>query len=158
MKLFKALALTGILFAVSCSTLFNGTTQDLNISADQSSAKITVINDEGAVVYEGGVPAEITLPRANAYTVKIEAEGYATQTVQINKAIAGWFWGNCLLGGVVGMIIDGVSGAMWQLDPTEVDAKLAVAMTESAAGPMVTFYTKDDDGELRYVVVPLLQG
>ncbi|MGA2764557.1 MAG: hypothetical protein ABSG17_14455 [Spirochaetia bacterium] len=90
--------------------------------------------------------------------MEISLAGYKTQTVNITQGVTGWFWGNLCFGGVIGMVIDLVTGGMWDLHPTEIDAKLTVAMTNGASGPAVVFYTRDDEGQLRYVIVPLLRA
>jgi uncharacterized protein YceK len=149
--------LAGLAVMFGCSTIVNGTTQDMSVTADQA-VQISIVNSEGAVVYEGGTPAEVSLPRAKTYTITVTADGFQTQTIQINQQLNGWFWGNCIIGGLLGWIVDGVSGAMWELDPSEVDVKMAIAMDETEAGPAVTLLTKDDAGEYRYVTLPLLQG
>ena len=38
------------------------------------------------------------------------------------------------------------------------DGGLLVAMINGASGPALVFYTRDDEGQLRYMVVPLLKA
>lgn len=56
------------------------------------------------------------------------------------------------------MVIDWATGAMWDLNPSQIDAKLSVARADGADGPAVVFYTRDDYGQLRYVVTPLIKA
>jgi hypothetical protein len=36
----------------------------------------------------------------------------------LTSTIDGWYWGNLLIGGIIGMVfVDPLTGAMWKLDP-----------------------------------------
>jgi len=155
----KLLSLLAVAVLVSgCATIFTGTDANVKVTADPAAAAIVIKSQTGQVFYQGEVPASVKLPKKNSYSVEIAVAGYKTQTVIISQGVTGWFWGNLCLGGVIGMLIDWGSGGMWDLNPTQIDAKLAVAMTDGAAGHAVVFYTRDDEGQLRYVVVPLIKA
>jgi hypothetical protein len=50
------------------------------------------------------------------YSVQFEKEGYDGQSVLIDSKLDGWYVGNILFGGLVGLlIIDPATGAMWKL-------------------------------------------
>ncbi|MEO7098208.1 MAG: hypothetical protein ABI162_02520, partial [Luteolibacter sp.] len=52
-----------------------------------------------------------------SYTLEFTKKGSTPQTIQINAAVDGWFFGNLLIGGPIGMlVVDPVTGAMWKLD------------------------------------------
>lgn len=55
----------------------------------------------------------------------IEKEGYGSQNVIISKDLSGWFLGNILSVGVLGMIIDALDGAMFRLSPSEINVILS---------------------------------
>lgn len=155
----KLLALLAVALLLSgCATLFTGTDANVKVNADPNTASVVIKSQAGQVVYEGVVPATVKLPKKNTYTVEITQAGYKTQTVYIAQSVTGWFWGNICIGGVIGMLIDWGTGGMWDLNPTQIDAKLAMAKVNGVDGPAVAFYTRDDEGQLRYVVVPLIKG
>src|ERR1019366_2303228 len=68
------------------------------------------------------------LPRKNALVVTIEKEGYETLTVNVNSQISGagaaGMAGNVLVGGLVGVVVDPLTGAMKDLRPNPVRATL----------------------------------
>ena len=57
-------------------------------------------------------PHGIELPSsATPVTVIYEAKGYRKTTAKLDTSMDGWIFGNILIGGVVGIIIDAVRGA-----------------------------------------------
>lgn len=69
-------------------------------------------------------PCSIKVKRSDDISIAFEKEGYEPQVVNLTKEIAGTgaagFAGNILLGGGVGMIVDGVSGAALDHKPNPV--------------------------------------
>lgn len=65
----------------------------------------------GAMVYVDGVPVGVTpvtvpLKRSGSGQIRIELEGYEPVFVTQDKVFNGWFLGNILIGGLIGIIID----------------------------------------------------
>lgn len=123
-KLFLIASLTGVcLFTTNCASIVSSATYPLSINSNPSGASITIINKKGTEVYKGTTPASVVL-KAGAgffskeeYSVKFSKDGYQEKTVPVNFKIDGWYWGNILLGGLIGMlIVDPATGAMWKID------------------------------------------
>jgi hypothetical protein len=58
--------------------------------------------------------------------VKFQLNGYEEKTVPIHSTLNGWYFGNILIGGVIGLlIIDPATGAMWKIKNDFVDEKLS---------------------------------
>jgi len=157
MKKLLVLVAASVLIS-GCATIFTGTEANVKVNATPAAATIVIKAQTGQVFYQGEVPAEVKLPKKNTYSVEVSLTGYKTQSILIGQNVEGWFWGNLCLGGVVGMVIDWATGGMWDLNPKQIDAKLVVAMTNGASGPAVVFYARDDQGQLRYIVVPLVRA
>jgi hypothetical protein len=123
--------LWGILFLVTvvvvltgCATLFSQSTYPVSITSNPEKAKITITNMQNVVIYQGVAPAVVNLTagdgffKAASYIVTFSKPGYDDSIYNLKSNLDGWFWGNLLLGGVVGMlIVDPATGAMWKLDP-----------------------------------------
>lgn len=65
----------------------------------------------GAMVYVDGVPVGVTpvtvpLKRSGSSRIRIELEGYEPVFVTQDKVFNGWFLGNILIGGLIGIIVD----------------------------------------------------
>jgi len=68
-----------------------------------------------------------TLKRKNAVMVSIEMQGYETYNLQLQRGTNGWVWGNLIFGGLVGLIIDASTGAMYKLTPAQITTELREA-------------------------------
>lgn len=56
---------------------------------------------------------------------EISSNGYAEQIVPVIYKLNGWYFGNLLIGGFLGMlIIDPATGAMWKLDTPPISVSL----------------------------------
>ena len=113
---FSVLAL--VFFGIGCATVGHGVRQNVSINSDPSGATVKVNG------YQGTTPSTMSLKRNKSYTVRVEKEGYTEGVANIDKKLSPWFWGNCLLGGLPGMIVDAIDGAMWDLHPESVNVTL----------------------------------
>ena len=112
----------------SCATIVSGTSQEVSVSSTPR-AKIEIKAASGMVYYSGDSPAIVKLPRKYSYTVTIQAGGYASQTLVISRQFNAWFVGNIIFGGIPGGVVDAITGAMWNLEPS----LLAVTLEQVSA-------------------------
>jgi hypothetical protein len=142
---------------VGCATIFKGTDQAINISSSPSAAKVIIKTTGGVQVFDGVTPVVTKLSKKNEYLVTLTLEGYKETTVNIMKnGIEGWFWGNLLCGGVIGIVIDAVNGAMYKLAPDQISVSLTTA--QNMKGEQVLYavlYALDNNGQLRSLAVPI---
>lgn len=103
----------------SCATIISGSKQNVKFSSDPSTA--TIFIDEVEV---GKTPFEIKLARKSEHSVLIKLEGYQTYETKLTKNFNGWYVGNILIGGLIGLIIDPITGAMYNLSPDQVNAQM----------------------------------
>lgn len=89
-----------------------------------------IVNKAGEKVHSGVTPSSVTLRsssgyfKSESYTLTFKKDGYVTKEQTLRSSIDGWYYGNILLGGVIGMlIVDPATGAMYKLPP-RVDASL----------------------------------
>lgn len=153
-----ALAIVIALVLVGCATIFKGSTQDVSFNSFPGKASVSVKTLTGVEVFSGETPATVKLPKKAEYVVTMNLKGYKETKVQLTQSLQGWFWGNLICGGVVGMVIDWATGAMWDLEPGQVSVTLATA---SAGGhdsrTYAVFMAYDQDGNLRSLSVPLIR-
>lgn len=129
------LVITIIAFLTSCATIFSDSAYPVTITSDPNEAQITITDISNRIVYQGKTPATVSLEASNgffqkgSYTIKFEKAGFDTSVYTLTSTIDGWYWGNLLVGGVLGMIIiDPLTGAMWKLDPN-----VSIQLTEKVA-------------------------
>ncbi len=126
----------GVLLS-SCATIFTKSTYPLSINSNPI-AKISVTDKKGKEIYLGNTPATVPL-KAGAgffskaeYQVKFTAPGYEEKIVPVTFKIEGWYFGNILFGGIIGMlIVDPATGAMWKLENKFLNETLAPLTTST---------------------------
>ncbi|WP_396188131.1 PEGA domain-containing protein [Flavobacterium sp.] len=118
----KSIFITAVVSSIllsSCATIISGSKQLIKFTSNPSSA--TVFIDEVEV---GKTPFEVKLKRKKEHHVMIKLEGYKTFETNLTKKFNAWYIGNIGLGGLIGIIIDPITGAMYKLSPSEIKAEM----------------------------------
>lgn len=113
----------------SCATIVSKSVWPVRIGSSPEGADVTITDiGEGKKVHTGKTPTTVTLSskggyfKGKTYRVEISKEGYTTQSTEIRSTINGWYIGNLLFRGLIGLlIVDPFIGAMWTLDPKDVN-------------------------------------
>ena len=59
------------------------------------------------------------------YQLRLSAPGYDERIIPITFSLDGWYFGNILFGGLIGMlIVDPATGAMWKIDTEYINVTL----------------------------------
>jgi len=118
-------ALTG------CATIFHGGPRAVPIASTPPGAKVSIYDRSNTLVMTNTTPFVAQLPmkagyfKAQNYRLVFEQPGYATSEVTLGSSISGWYFGNILLGGLLGMVVvDPLTGAMYNVAPEKVDQVL----------------------------------
>lgn len=112
-----SLALT-LLFS-SCATIVSGSKQNISFASTPSAASIFI--DEVEV---GKTPFQMKLARNSEHEVMIKLEGYQAYQTKLTKKFNAWYFGNILIGGLIGLIVDPLTGAIYNLSPDQINAQL----------------------------------
>ena len=134
---------TAVLFS-SCASIVSKSEYPVTLTSAPTGAKVTV-KKNGISVYQGLTPSIVTLSASNGffqpakYQVEFTKNGAPTQTIPLTANIDGWYFGNILFGGLIGMlIVDPATGAMWKL-PQNVNVSLtSLASVTSDNGKTIT--------------------
>jgi hypothetical protein len=103
----------------SCATIVNDDTVRVPITTNPAGAVVTV----GGLQYVA--PADLILTRGTGdFTVTIEKAGYQSVSLVLEQSPDGWMWGNILLGGLIGLIVDLASGDGYDLEPERLNITL----------------------------------
>lgn len=107
----------------SCASIVSKGSYPVSINSAPSEAKILIKDKKGIEVFSGQTPATIKLRAGSGffgkarYQVTFSKSGYDTKTVPVEFKLDGWYFGNILLGGLIGMlIVDPATGAMYKLE------------------------------------------
>lgn len=114
-RLAGAGALALVLALSGCATIINGTSQSVDFRSDPPGARVYV---DG--VARGETPFEADVKRKQEHEVRFELEGYESYDVQLDRTVSPWLAGNILIGGLIGLGIDALSGGMYQVSPSSV--------------------------------------
>lgn len=121
-----------VLVGTGCASIVHGGPRTVTVSTVPSGAKATLAKaTTGEVISVNTTPFTVALsPKAGyfkgqSYKLKLELPGYTTSEVELKATLSGWYFGNILLGGVIGMlIVDPATGSMWNLSPDKIDQPL----------------------------------
>ncbi|TAL70453.1 MAG: PEGA domain-containing protein [Bacteroidetes bacterium] len=126
-KKISCLLIVVFLLLTSCASIINGSRDDVKIISEPSEASIKV---DGRDV--GKTPSSLKLQRGKAHYFEISKSGYETYKITTGKSLSGWFWGNILCGGLIGIIVDLATGNAYDIDPDRINVILVkgVGMNE----------------------------
>jgi len=110
-------------FAVSgCASIVSDSKPKVGLYSMPTKANYVIKDSKGGVVMKGVTPGAAILEtsrgyfKSESYTVTFQKDGYAETTVPLKSTVSGWYWGNLLIGGLIGMlIVDPLTGAMYTL-------------------------------------------
>lgn len=108
------------MLSTGCATIVSGSKQTVKFTSNPTAATIYI--DEVEV---GKTPFEIKLKRKTEHHVMIKLDGYETYQTNLTKKFNAWFIGNIALGGLIGIIVDPITGAMYNLTPKELHAEMS---------------------------------
>jgi hypothetical protein len=107
----------------SCATILSKSAYPVHIRTEPSGAEVSIKNKKGTEIFKGKSPATVRLKSGAGYfskaeyQVKLSMDGYSEKIVPVYFKLNGWYFGNILIGGILGMlIIDPATGAMWIID------------------------------------------
>ncbi len=94
----------------------------------------------GEKIFEGETPTTVVLKAGDGYFKKsvynvifYKKNGEKAKEIRLEASIDGWYVGNIIFGGLIGiLIVDPLTGAMWKL-PKEVSVDLQTISEEKAS-------------------------
>jgi hypothetical protein len=153
------------LFTGGCASIVNGGDRSITIDTQPPGATASIRKAGGGmseVVAVEKTPCTVKLdPKAGyfkgqSYTLRLEMPGYKVAEVELTPKMSGWYWGNLLFGGLIGMVaVDPATGAMWNISPDKIDRKLASgqsAMIKNQTGFVVVLESELSPAERQHMV------
>lgn len=122
MKVKQFAAALSVVALSSCSSIVGKSDYNVVIDSSPSSANYLITDRNGQKVSSGTTPSTVNLKssagyfKGESYTVVFTKAGYEDSSYNLRSSLSGWYWGNILVGGLVGMlIVDPLTGAMYKL-------------------------------------------
>ena len=128
MRSFSTICLCMVLLGTGCATIIRGSTQNIPVQT----APGAVSFDVGGFAYT--TPTTLELERKNEYVLEFSKDGYESSQIRISRHISGgYIIMDALLTGLLGVVVDAVTGAWYNLKPESVTVSLA--KISSVPGP-----------------------
>jgi hypothetical protein len=152
------LLLAILVLAPGCASIVSKSTYPVTIQSSPEGAEVTVSNRHGQVYATGVTPLHVYLKSSVGffqkadYLLKIRKPGYKEMTLPLNSTIDGWYFGNILFGGLIGMlIVDPATGAMWRLETDYVQVNL----TPDDQAELVILDVNEISDEMKAKMIPI---
>jgi len=120
-----------VLSLSGCASIISGKTQTMTFQSTPELSDITILNRDGKKIHVGKAPVTVSLNRGagffvpERYTVIFEKDGYEKKEIKVTSSMNGWYIGNILFGGIIGLlIIDPATGAMYSLSTKDTNVVL----------------------------------
>ena len=117
----------------------HGPNQEVGLASSPTGATVKIGNQQ-----VGTTPLAYKMERKGSHIISFELEGYQPYQTTITSKLSGWVWGNIVLGGLIGLGIDAITGSLYKLSPEQIHAQMS---KEEMA------YYKNNDSNLFITVV-----
>jgi len=113
-----------------CATIVRGSSQEVEMTSDPPNARV-IVNGED----RGETPTTLSLDTGRNYQVEFEKDGYASETLNLNKDFTiGWpIFGNVFSFGIIGIVVDVANGSAYKLSPEQLQAALETRTADVSA-------------------------
>lgn len=106
----------------SCATIVSKNTYPVTVNSYPAGATFKVKNSRGQTLHHGKTPSTVTLKasdgffKAAEYNIEVRSAKGKIVNYPITASVDGWYAGNILFGGLIGiLVIDPATGNMWSL-------------------------------------------
>ena len=132
------LAALGACAALSgCASIVHGGPRNIPVASTPAGAKVSIYDRSNTLVMTNTTPFVAPLDpkfsyfKGQTYRMVFELAGYAPAEIKLDSSLSGWYWGNLVFGGLIGMlIVDPLTGAMYNLAPEKIEQSLSASQAE----------------------------
>lgn len=160
-KMVGVAAVAAVVAVQGCASIVGESRYPVAISSAPPGASFEIADKNGVVMHSGNTPSTVMLKSGKGYftgqtyTLRFKKEGYPDKTIELDSSLSGWYWGNILIGGLVGMlIVDPLTGAMYKL-PEFASADMGKPLADASIGTLTVALIDDLDPAQRERLVPI---
>ena len=120
-----------------CATIVHGGPRPIAVASAPAGAKVSIYDRSNTLVMTNTTPfiAQLSTKygyfKGQDYRLVFEMPGHATAEVNLTSSVSGWYFANLVFGGVIGMlIVDPLTGAMFNLSPEKIDQSLTASQAQ----------------------------
>lgn len=121
----KALSAAMVVSLSGCASIVSKSSWPVTIQSTPTGARCVVTNNKGVAIHSGETPMMVTVESGSGffskarYSISCNKDGFDAGHSDLSAHMNGWYWGNIVFGGVIGLlIVDPATGAMWKMDDT----------------------------------------
>jgi len=130
---YAGLALALGLLLPGCATITKGSQQTITVNTNPAGAVCNLTRDGKPLAAVNPTPGSIPIEKASGdIAIACNKSGYKESAGALASEFQAWTFGNILLGGIIGIVVDAASGAMHQY-PTMVTITLEPEAFPTAA-------------------------
>jgi hypothetical protein len=138
LKRIAVIALVGACATLgACATIVHSGPRPVSVASTPAGAKVSIYDRDGNLVQTNTTPFLAQLPtkyryfQGQTYRLVFEMPGHAGTEVKLGSSLSGWYLGNVVFGGLIGLlIVDPMTGAMYNLTPDKIEQPLTGAQAQ----------------------------
>jgi hypothetical protein len=140
-----------------CATIVHSGPRPVSVASTPAGATVSIYDRDNHLVDTNTTPFVARLyPKygyftGQSYRLVFEMPGHAPSEVRLQSTLSGWYFGNIVFGGLIGMlIVDPLTGAMYNLAPDKIDQSLPESQAEvirSRTGVLVVMASQATEQE-----------
>lgn len=115
-----------------CATIVHSGPRNIPIASAPAGAKVSIYDRSNSLVMTNITPFVAPLNtkfgyfKSQTYRLVFEMPGYNRAEMNLDSKVSGWYFGNLLFGGLIGMlIVDPLTGAMYNLTPEKIEQSMS---------------------------------
>jgi hypothetical protein len=120
-----------------CASIVHGGPRAIPVSSSPPGATVSIYDRSNKLIQTSTTPFIAQLPvkagyfKSPNYRLEFEMPGHERAVAHIESSVSGWYFGNLLFGGLIGMlIVDPLTGAMYNLYPDKIEQPLSAAQAQ----------------------------
>ncbi len=122
-----------VLYLNGCASIVSSSSRNVTIATEPDQAQVEIVNakDNNTSILKANTPHTMNMDASAGFfqpaefKIKLSKDGYLPMEKQLKANINGWYFGNIVFGGLVGiLIVDPATGAMWKFYDDKVSVKL----------------------------------
>lgn len=111
--LYTVVGLSAVLSS-GCASIMSGRHQEVTFQSNPDGATVTVA---GRTI--GKTPITTALEKKSGQPLIFSKDGYKPVSMTLETRMNSWFWGNIVVGGLIGSSTDGITGSVYEYSPSQ---------------------------------------